>query len=106
MKKFVYALLLGIIAGIIDVVPMILQDLDWYANSSAFVEWIVIGIIISYIQIPPLKSWLKGFIIAEVCVLPIVIIVAQDGILEVMPIIIMSAILGSLIGFISHKYLA
>gem|GEM_PF-5600971 len=36
MKKTFVGIFLGAIAGIIDVIPMILQDLPWNANLSAF----------------------------------------------------------------------
>ena len=36
MKKQVTGIILGIIAGILDVIPMIIQDLTWDANLSAF----------------------------------------------------------------------
>lgn len=36
MKKIKIGLLLGLVAGIIDVISMIIQDLTWDANISAF----------------------------------------------------------------------
>jgi hypothetical protein len=42
MKKIKIGILLGIIAGIIDVIPMIIQKLTWDANISAISMWIVI----------------------------------------------------------------
>jgi len=106
MKKLILSLLLGITAGIIDVIPMIVQGLNGYANSSAFIEWVILGVIITHIELLNLKGWLKGFVVAQLCVLPIVIIVAQNGILGIIPILLMTAILGSMVGFISTKYLA
>ncbi len=100
MKKLIIALLLGIAAGVIDVIPMIIQGLDWYANTSAFTFWIVVGVFISYIDWP-MYNWLKGLIIAVISVVPIAIIVLQDNPISLIPIFIMSAILGSLIGFFS-----
>ena len=36
MKKIKIGLLLGMVAGVIDVIPMIMQNLTWDANISAF----------------------------------------------------------------------
>ena len=47
MKRIKIGLFLGIAAGIIDVIPMILQNLTWDANISAFTMWIVVGFLIS-----------------------------------------------------------
>jgi len=103
MKKLQLSLLLGITAGIIDVIPMIIQKLTWDANISAFVFWIVMGFIIPRISLP-IKSWQKGLLIAELCALPIMILVFAVDPKAIIPIAIMSAILGSLIGFLSEKY--
>ena len=103
MAKLLISLLIGIIAGIIDVIPMIIQKIDKYANISAFVHWVVLGIIISYIKIP-FAPWLKGLVIAELSALPIMILVAKDGIKGIIPVLIMSAILGILVGITTSKF--
>ncbi len=103
MHKLLISLLIGIVAGIIDVIPMIIQKIDKHANISAFVHWVILGIIISYIKIP-FAPWLKGLIIAELSALPIVILVAKDDIKSIIPILIMSAILGILVGITTTKF--
>ncbi|HHH53620.1 MAG TPA: hypothetical protein ENK91_08175 [Bacteroidetes bacterium] len=103
MSKLVISIVIGAIAGIIDVIPMIMQKLDKTANWSAFVHWIVLGFIISYVDIP-VSPWLKGLIIAEAVTIPIMIIVAKDGIKSIIPIIIMTAVLGILVGIATAKW--
>lgn len=97
------SLSLGLIAGIIDIIPMILQRLDWYSNMSAFTQWIVLGIIINYIDFD-LKGWLKGLIVAELAAIPIMILVSETDGFSIIPIVVMSAILGSFVGFMGDKY--
>ncbi len=103
MSKLLISIIIGVGAGIIDVVPMIMQKLDKYANLSAFIHWIVLGIVISYIQMP-IAPWLKGFIIAELSAIPIVILVIKDSSKSSIPILIMSAILGILVGVATARY--
>ncbi len=103
MRKMLVSLGLGFVAGVVDVTPMIIQGLDWYANTSAFFQWVVLGVIINYIDIG-LRGWLKGFVVAEAAAVPIMILVAKTEPLSIIPIIIMSAILGSLVGFVGEKY--
>jgi hypothetical protein len=103
MRKILISLFIGFVAGIIDVIPMILQKLDLYSCASAFVQWIVLGVIISHLEIG-LKGWLKGLIIAEATAIPILILVAKTDLISVLPIMIMSAILGSFVGIIGEKY--
>lgn len=103
MSKLLISLGIGVIAGIIDIIPMIIQKLDKYANISAFIHWVVLGFIISYIQLP-LAPWLKGFIIAELSALPIIVIVLKDDPKAIVPILIMSAILGVSVGIATAKF--
>jgi len=60
-RKILCSIGIGAIAGIIDVVPMMIQGLDIYSDVSAFVFWLVMGFIISNVSLP-IKNWLKGMI--------------------------------------------
>lgn len=77
---------------------MILQKIDKHATVSAFVQWVALGIVITHVQIGGLDGWLKGLVIALLLTLPILIIVAKDDKKAVVPILVMTAILGSLVG--------
>ena len=103
MTRLLVSLLIGVVAGIIDVIPMVIQKMDKYANWSAFVHWVVLGIFISYIQMP-MAPWLKGLLVAELAALPIVIIVSKEDKKAWIPILIMSAILGALVGIAAAKF--
>jgi hypothetical protein len=97
MKEILIVLLIGIIAGTIDVIPMIIQKMDKYANLSAFAHWIVLGLIIPFVSWN-IAPWLKGLIIAEISAIPILLIVAPNDKKAIIPISIMSAILGIGVG--------
>lgn len=98
-KNILIGVLLGIGAGIIDLVPMILQGLTWDANLSAFFLWVVSGFMLatSNLKLPPI---LKGIIISFMCLLPSVFIIGWEDPLSLLPIIIMTLILGTLLGFV------
>lgn len=93
MNSILIALLIGIIAGILDVIPMIIQKLDKQANWSAFFHWIALGLIIPFIDWN-ITPWLKGLIIGEISSIPIMILVFSDDKKAIIPIAISSAILG------------
>jgi hypothetical protein len=46
--------------------------------------------------------WLRGGVITLMMALPIIILVAKDGIQAVVPIVLMSIVLGTLIGAAGH----
>jgi hypothetical protein len=103
MSKIFVALIIGIIAGTIDIVPMIIQRLDKHACISAFVQWTVLGLIIPYVSWD-IQPWLKGLIIAEMAALPVMILVFAKEPGSLIPIAIFSAILGILVGIAGARF--
>ena len=93
MNNILIALAIGIIAGIIDIIPMIIQKLDRTSNLSAFTHWVFLGLIIPFVDWS-IAPWLKGLIIGELSLIPIMIIVFPKDKMAVIPMIILSAILG------------
>jgi hypothetical protein len=103
MKKIKIGILLGIVAGIIDVMPMIMQKLTWDANISAFSMWIVVGFLISTIELK-INSIIKGILIAFLVLLPSAILIGWSEPFTLIPIAIMTTILGGLLGFSIHRF--
>jgi hypothetical protein len=102
MKKIKIGILLGVIAGIIDVIPMIIQKLTWDANISAFAMWIVVGFLIATIELK-LNSIIKGILIAFLVLLPTAILIGWKEPFSLIPIFVMTTILGGLLGFSIQK---
>lgn len=98
MKKIKIGVLMGIFAAIIDVIPMILKGLTWDANISAFTMWIVVGFLISTIDLK-IKPIVKGILIAFLVLLPTAILIAWKEPFSLIPIAIMTTTLGGLLGF-------
>jgi len=66
MKKMIIGLALGTVAGILDVIPMILQNLTWDADVSALAMWMVVGFFIASVELkmnPVLKGVLTAFLV-------------------------------------------
>lgn len=104
MGKLLISLIIGIIAGIIDIIPMFIQKLDKYSIISAFLQWVIVAFVITHIQFGA-GGWLKGLIIAVLMALPIVVLVLKTDAKSAVPILVMSAILGSLVGFTADKFI-
>lgn len=103
MKKILIGLGIGAIIGIIDVVPMIIQNLTWDANISAFTMWIVAGFFVSTSNLK-INSVIKGIIISLLCLLPVGIIIAWSEPMSLIPISIMTLILGAILGYSINKF--
>lgn len=93
MNRILIALVIGIIAGIIDVVPMLIQKMEKPANLSAFSHWVVLGLIIPFVSWN-IAPWLKGLVIAEISAIPVLFLVTPKDKKAILPITIMSAVLG------------
>jgi hypothetical protein len=105
MPRLPAALTIGVLAGVVDVLPMIAMRLDWHASLSAFAQWVALGVLIAYAQMG-LAPWLKGLVVAEMMALPIMILVSMGRPLDPVPIAVMSAVLGSLVGWASARWAA
>jgi hypothetical protein len=105
MRKIKIGIILGIIAGIIDVIPMIIQKLTWDANFSAFTMWIIVGFLISTVDLK-INPIIKGILISFLVLLPTAILIGWKEPISLMPISIMTTILGGSLGFTINKILA
>jgi len=103
MNKIKTGLLSGIVAGIIDVIPMMIQKLPWEANISAFLMWVVTGFFISTSTLN-IKPVLKGLIISLFVLLPASILIGWKEPLSLLPILGMTIMLGGLLGYFIHKF--
>lgn len=103
MKKLHLGIILGLVAGIIDLIPMIIQNLTWDANLSAFTLWIVIGFFISVTDIR-IKGILKGLVISFITILPTAILIGWKEPISLLPIAVMTIFLGSALGYFIEKY--
>ena len=103
MKKTILGIMLGFIAGIIDIIPMILQKITWDANLSALSLWIISGYLISITNLK-LPSYFKGILISFLILIPNLFIIDYKEPTSLIPIIIMTLILGSLLGFLIEKF--
>ena len=103
MNKLQAGILIGGVAGVIDVIPMLLQKLSWDADLSAFTMWLVVGFLVSVIDLK-INPILKGITIAFAVLLPTAIIIGAKEPISLIPIGVMTLILGSLVGYLADKY--
>lgn len=101
-KNKLIGILFGIIAGILDVIPMVIQKLTWDANISAFSMWVIVGLMISSIdfKIPPI---IKGILVSFLILLPTAILIGWKEPLSLLPISLMTIILGGSLGLAIDK---
>lgn len=102
-RNIITGISLGAVAGIIDVIPMVIQRLTWDANISAFLMWVVIGFILSITELK-MNSILKGILISYLVLLPAAILIGWKEPVSLVPILIMTTILGGALGYSFHRF--
>jgi len=102
IETILLTLLIGIIAGTIDVLPMLKMKLDKHASLSAFTFYLIMPFIIFNLTLLENVWWIKGGIISLALSLPIIILVAKENKMGALPIAIMAVVLGTLIGIAGH----
>ena len=101
-KNIIKGIRLGVVVGIIDVIPMLMQRLTWDANISAFLMWVAIGFILSITELK-MNTILKGIMILVLVLLPAAILIGWKEPVSLVPIIIMTTILGGALGYLIHR---
>jgi hypothetical protein len=102
MDTLLLSTVIGIVAGTVDIIPMIIQKLDKRATISAFLQYFFVSIIIVNIDLPHIVWWLQGGLISAALALPVVVIVSVQDKKAVPIILTMAAVLGTLIGIAGH----
>ena len=100
--RIIKGLLIGIVAGIIDVIPMLAQGLTWDANIAAFLLWVVVGFMIATSSLK-MAGVLKGILLSVLCLLPSIPIIGWKEPASLIPVIIMTLILGALTGLVFNR---
>ena len=101
-RKIIMGTALGVIAGIIDITPMMIQKLPIHAILSAFSMWVVLGFLVNTSTLK-MNGVLKGLLLSFLVLLPTAILIGQGEPVSLIPISIMTVILGALLGFASGK---
>jgi hypothetical protein len=103
MRKIILGVILGILAGVIDIIPMIIQKLTPDALFSAFSLWVIVGFLIPVTNIK-INNILKGILISFLVLIPSLFIIGWKDPFSLLPIAIMSLILGGILGFLIEKF--
>lgn len=104
MENIFIALAIGMVAGIIDVVPMIIRKVDRLSCASAFMHWLALGLIIPFMDWP-IQAWLKGMVIAMLTAIPVLIMVSAKDRKAIAPICLFSLLLGAGVGVAGAQFI-
>jgi hypothetical protein len=69
MKIFIISLGIGLVAGAIDIMPMIKQKINPYSIAAIFVQWLWLGLLLPYINLG-INMFLEGLVLGILAMLP------------------------------------
>ena len=102
MNVILLSVLIGIVVGAIDALPMIFKKLPKRAIVSAFLQYLFVSVIIINIDLPNVVWWIEGGLIALKMAIPIIIIIAETDKKSVPIILANAVVLGTLIALAGH----
>jgi hypothetical protein len=102
MKRIMIGMGVGLVAGLFDIIPMIIQKIPLNGCLSAFFMWVIIGFIISTNTLK-LGGALKGIVLSLLILLPSTFIIAWKEPFALIPIGVMTIILGGASGYAIEK---
>jgi hypothetical protein len=103
MRSIIIGISFGVLAGTFDLIPMLVQKLPWDADLSAFSMWVVVGFFISTSRLK-LPAPLLGLVTSFLCLIPSAIIIGAKEPFTLVPITIMTAILGTGLGWAVKRF--
>lgn len=104
MSDILIAIIIGLVAGTIDVIPMIVQKLDKFSSISAFLHYFALGVIIPFVSWD-IQAWLTGIIIGLLTGIPIMVLIFQQDKKAIYPIFAFSVVLGAAIGWAGEYFI-
>lgn len=104
MDKLIFSVIVGAVAGIVDIIPMIILKLPRYTTAAAFFHYFFVSIIIINCNIPHIPWWLEGGVIGLALMIPMLIHQGHED-KKPLPVITLNAIvLGTLVGIAGHYF--
>jgi hypothetical protein len=100
VQTWIFSLLLGCGAAVVDTLPMIFKKLDRNFILSAFTFWVTAGILIPRTRLIS-SDWLNGLALAVLLFLPLLFLILKMDKKALPQIFGTTVLLGSLMGWVS-----
>lgn len=104
MSNLLISLTIGLLAAIVDIIPMIVKKLDTHFTLSAFLFWIVMGVLIPRLSLISV-SWINGIAAALLVFLPLSVLIFKLDREALPAIVATTTVLGGAVGYLSSLLL-
>lgn len=102
-KKALIALIVGLVAGGLDLIPLIMVGAPLLNMVSILAFWIVTSYFIAHIELIK-NAALNGLVLATFNMVPLVIVIYTINPKDFLPMLSMAVILGPLVGYFNKRF--
>ncbi len=104
MTHLTLALITGLVAGVLDVIPMLARKINGRSCLSAFLLYLFAALIVFYSDLPYLPWWADGMAVTLMMAIPVLLtLVGKER--KSAPVILVNALVfGCLIGVAEHFF--
>ncbi|MCD4712857.1 MAG: hypothetical protein K8R73_06195 [Clostridiales bacterium] len=102
-KKIIIAISIGLIAGILDLIPLVLVGAPLLNMTSILMFWIITSYFVAHIALFK-NSILNGLALSTLNMLPLVMVIYTINPKDFMPMLSMALILGPLTGYLNGRF--
>jgi len=104
MKRSLSIIIIGLLAGVLDLIPLFLVDAPLYNMLSIIAFWLVTTFIISK-TIVSNNSILNGLVLSILLMFPMALAVSATNPKDFFPMMLMSILLGPTVGYVLGRLL-
>lgn len=104
MRTVLAVTLVGLAAGILDLIPLLLVDAPLYNMLSIVAFWLSATLIITSTSVVK-NAALNGLLIATILMLPMALAVSASNAKDFAPMMLMAVVLGPIVGFVVSRLL-
>ena len=102
MKKYLKVLFIGLIAGGVDLIPLIFVNAPLFNMVSIIAFWLVAAYIISITKVSR-NTIINGLILSILLMIPMALAVSATNPKDFVPMMFMAVVLGPLVGYALGK---
>lgn len=103
IKRLTIAVLIGLIAGLIDLVPLVLVEAPLINMMSILLFWLITSYFVSNVTIIK-NSLLNGLVLSTLNMLLMVVVIYTINPKDFLPLLSMAITLGPLVGFLNGRF--
>ena len=103
LRKMIIAVVIGLIAGLLDLIPLVMVGAPLLNMASILMFWVVTGLFVANVTLLK-NSILNGLVLSTLNMLPLVMVIYTINPKDFLPMLSMAIILGPLVGYLNGRF--